>query len=133
MGVNEQVQKFESGVGTDLCTWSKISAKSCLEATFHLAMAMSPSAVMSASPSKKRKHTDNASLPEGASRKKVKKEKKEKSKKRDKGKAKDVDSSEFKLVNASLVVSIPPVFANDPMSGVEEMLDSLVMRYVYLL
>jgi len=33
-------------------------------------------------------------------------------------------------VHASLVVSIPPVFASNPRAGVEEMLDSMLMRYI---
>ena len=62
-------------------------------------------------------------------------DKDKKGKRRDKGKNRermDVEESEFKLINASLVVSIPPVFANNPRAGVEEMLDSLVMRSVSL-
>lgn len=35
---------------------------------------------------------------------------------------------EFYIVRASLVLPIPPVFSNDPRAGVEEMLDSMVMR-----
>lgn len=67
--------------------------------------------------------------------KKHKKEKEKKSKgkaegkKKDKGKSK-AHESEFKLVHASLVVSIAPVFAGDPRAGVEEMLDSMIMRCV---
>ncbi|KZP19833.1 hypothetical protein FIBSPDRAFT_911258 [Athelia psychrophila] len=67
--------------------------------------------------------------------KKHKKEKEKKSKgkaegkKKDKGKSK-AHESEFKLVHASLVVSIAPVFAGDPRAGVEEMLDSMIMRYI---
>jgi DNA-directed RNA polymerase I subunit RPA43 len=41
--------------------------------------------------------------------------------------------TEFHVVKASLVVSIPPIFASNPRAGVEEMLDSMVMRYaIYL-
>ncbi len=36
---------------------------------------------------------------------------------------------EFQLVNATLALSVPPVFANKPTDGVKELLDSLVMRY----
>ncbi|TIA78686.1 hypothetical protein E3P92_03681 [Wallemia ichthyophaga] len=39
-------------------------------------------------------------------------------------------SSAYKIVETSLRLSIPPIFANDPKSGALEMLDSLVMRYV---
>jgi DNA-directed RNA polymerase I subunit RPA43 len=84
---------------------------------------------------KKRKHAIHTALdPETSSpSKKSKKDNKSKSgssKKKDKGKGKSKSSgSEFRLVNASLVVSIPPVFASNPRAGVEEMLDSMVMRY----
>lgn len=65
--------------------------------------------------------------------KKQKKDKKEKDKaegkKKDKGKSK-AHEREFKLINASLVVSIAPVFAGNPRAGVEEMLDSMIMRCV---
>ncbi|KAJ2918508.1 hypothetical protein MD484_g1881, partial [Candolleomyces efflorescens] len=43
----------------------------------------------------------------------------------DKGKGR-----EFQLVTSSMAVSVPPVFAGNPRAGVEEMLDSLVMRYI---
>ncbi|KAF8906583.1 hypothetical protein CPB84DRAFT_1770153 [Gymnopilus junonius] len=36
----------------------------------------------------------------------------------------------FQIVNASLVLSVPPVFAANPRAGVEEMLDSMIMRYI---
>jgi DNA-directed RNA polymerase I subunit RPA43 len=36
--------------------------------------------------------------------------------------------SEFCVVNASLVLSVPPVFAANPLVGIQEMLDSMVMR-----
>ncbi|RXW13227.1 hypothetical protein EST38_g12626 [Candolleomyces aberdarensis] len=45
----------------------------------------------------------------------------------DKGKGRD---REFQLVTSSMVVSVPPVFAGNPRAGVEEMLDSLIMRYI---
>lgn len=37
---------------------------------------------------------------------------------------------EFQVVKASLVLSVPPVFAANPRAGVEELLDSMIMRYV---
>ncbi|KAF9237537.1 hypothetical protein BU15DRAFT_17488, partial [Melanogaster broomeanus] len=40
---------------------------------------------------------------------------------------------EFRTINASLVLSIPPVFSSDLRAGVEEMLDSMVMRYIPVL
>lgn len=48
---------------------------------------------------------------------------------KDKGKSRALDlPSEFRAINASLVLSIPPVFASDLRAGVEEMLDSMIMR-----
>ncbi|KIJ39493.1 hypothetical protein M422DRAFT_75853 [Sphaerobolus stellatus SS14] len=70
------------------------------------------------SPPKKRKHRDDDPI-SGPSTKKSKKDKKKKH-----------HNSEFALIHASLVVSIPPVFASSPAQGIEEMLDSLVMRYI---
>ncbi|KAF6762959.1 hypothetical protein DFP72DRAFT_874248 [Ephemerocybe angulata] len=45
----------------------------------------------------------------------------------DKGKGRD---REFQLVTSEMVVSVAPVFAVNPRAGVEELLDSLVMRYI---
>jgi DNA-directed RNA polymerase I subunit RPA43 len=47
--------------------------------------------------------------------------------KRDHGKG-AVRDTEFHVVKASLVVSIPSIFASNARTGVEEMLDSMVMR-----
>ncbi|KAF8224964.1 hypothetical protein L208DRAFT_1308273 [Tricholoma matsutake] len=41
-----------------------------------------------------------------------------------------VGGAGFHVVKASLVVSIPPIFASNPRAGVEEMLDSMIMRYI---
>lgn len=49
--------------------------------------------------------------------------------KKDKGKAKEVEESEFRIVRTTLTVSISPIFASNPRIGVEELLDSMVMRY----
>lgn len=38
--------------------------------------------------------------------------------------------SEFCTVNATTVLSVPPIFANNLRAGVEEMLDSMIMRYI---
>ncbi|KAF8070208.1 hypothetical protein FPV67DRAFT_1006801 [Lyophyllum atratum] len=57
----------------------------------------------------------------------TKKSKKEKRDKKEMGKTRD---TEFHVVKTSLVVSIAPVFAGNPRAGVEEMLDSMVMRYI---
>ncbi|KAF4598310.1 hypothetical protein EYR38_006707 [Pleurotus pulmonarius] len=51
--------------------------------------------------------------------------------KKDKGKGKEVpEESEFRLVRTTLTVSISPIFASNPRIGVEELLDSMVMRYI---
>ena len=48
---------------------------------------------------------------------------------KDEGKSRASDNlSEFRIINASIVLSIPPVFASNLRAGVEEMLDSMVMR-----
>ncbi|KAJ6586842.1 hypothetical protein DFH09DRAFT_1141694, partial [Mycena vulgaris] len=55
----------------------------------------------------------------------------EKTKSKGKGKATDTDAdAEFQVVQASLVVSVSPMFASDPRTGVQEMLDSMIMRYI---
>ena len=74
-----------------------------------------------ATPTKKRKqaYTTN-DVPTKRSKQESKRDKKNK-----KGAARD---TEFHVVEASLVVSIPPVFASNPKVGVEEMLDSMIMR-----
>lgn len=75
---------------------------------------------------KKRKHAAaaaDASVAEPS----TKRQKKDKSAKKDKGKAR-ASSSEFRIINASMLVTVPPVFANDLRAGVEEMLDSMLMR-----
>jgi len=35
---------------------------------------------------------------------------------------------DFQVVKASLVLSVPPIFAANPRAGVEELLDSMIMR-----
>lgn len=70
---------------------------------------------------KKRKHVPIESTPDQQpSAKRAKK---------DKGKRKEVEG-EFRAVKAWLDVSVPPVFANNMKAGVEEMLDSMLMRCV---
>ena len=81
---------------------------------------------------KKRKHTAAAAeASAGASepstkRSKTDKVKKDKSKSKSKGK--EVEAGQFKVTQASLLLSIPPVFANNLRTGAEEMLDSMLMR-----
>ncbi|KAI0744190.1 hypothetical protein C8Q80DRAFT_1185501 [Daedaleopsis nitida] len=88
---------------------------------------------------KKRKHAVAAAEDGGdgtgePSTKRPKKEK-EKDAKRvkntrlDKGKGRATDDA-FRIVRASLNVSVPPCFAADLRGGVEEMLDSMLMRYI---
>ena len=92
---------------------------------------------------KKRKHAASASTSASAtaagaaadepSSKRPKKEKHakehKKAGKRDKGKARATDDA-FRVVRASLTVSVPPKFAQDLRGGVEELLDSMLMRCV---
>jgi len=41
---------------------------------------------------------------------------------------KEKANDEFRSVKASIVLAVPPVFANRLHSGVEEMLDTMIMR-----
>ena len=41
------------------------------------------------------------------------------------------ENDEFCSVKASIVLSVPPVFANRLRHGVEEMLDTMIMRYAH--
>ena len=41
---------------------------------------------------------------------------------------KEKPNDEFRSVKASIVLAVPPVFANRLRSGVEEMLDTMIMR-----
>ncbi len=75
---------------------------------------LSSTTTMSAASSKKRKET-MARLPPAKRRKEFHGAK-----------------SEFRVVNASLVLSVPPVFAANPLVGVQEMLDSMIMRCVLI-
>ncbi|KAK0212929.1 hypothetical protein DFS33DRAFT_1464601 [Desarmillaria ectypa] len=74
---------------------------------------------------KKRKNTSPA--PGEIPVKKAKRDNDHSKKKDKKGKGRE---SDFHVVQASLVLSIPPKFADNPKSGVNEMLDSMVMRYI---
>lgn len=76
---------------------------------------------MAALPPKKRKHYEGIEEDAEPSKKKLKKAKRHKEKQK-------VVDSEFVLIHASIMVSIPPVFASSPAQGVKEMLDSMVMR-----
>ena len=42
------------------------------------------------------------------------------------------ETDEFCSVKASIVLAVPPVFANRLHYGVEEMLDTMIMRYVHV-
>ncbi len=42
------------------------------------------------------------------------------------------ENDEFCSVNASIVLAVPPVFSNRLRDGVEEMLDSMIMRYAHI-
>jgi hypothetical protein len=39
------------------------------------------------------------------------------------------NDSQFQVATTSLVLSVPPIFAGNPRGGVEEILDSMIMRY----
>lgn len=86
---------------------------------------------------KKRKHAvavaDTVGEP-SSKRSKTEKVKKDKSKTKtkegvSKGKEKETMPGQFRVVRASLQLSIAPVFANNLRAGAEEMLDSMLMRY----
>ncbi|KAG6821007.1 hypothetical protein H0H93_008636 [Arthromyces matolae] len=63
----------------------------------------------------------------------TKKSKKEKPDRKDKGKTHSTTpTTEFHVVRTSLVVSIPPAFSGNPRGGVEELLDSMVMKLAQL-
>ena len=103
--------------------------------------------------SKKRKHAATAVTPDTASAEpSIKRPKKEKegdngkatkqgvradkgdgrvkaAKSKGKGKGRATDGA-FRVVRASLTVSVPPVFAMNLRGGVEELLDSMLMRCV---
>ncbi|KAI1781592.1 hypothetical protein LXA43DRAFT_1055861 [Ganoderma leucocontextum] len=87
---------------------------------------------------KKRKHAAAVEEAGGAepSTKRSKKDKdgardakRHKKAKQDKGKGRATDDA-FRVVRASLTVSVPPTFAADLRGGVEELLDSMLMRYI---
>ncbi|KAI0355602.1 hypothetical protein OH77DRAFT_1424543 [Trametes cingulata] len=92
--------------------------------------------------SKKRKHAAAADAGAATAEPSTKRSKKDKDAKRlakdklrasaaaaDKGKARATDDA-FRVVRAALTVTVPPVFATDLRGGVEEMLDSMLMRYI---
>lgn len=83
------------------------------------AAAAADAAVGLSEPSSKRSKTD-----------KVKKDKSSGKTKEgvSKGKEKETVAGEFRVVQATLPLSIPPVFANNLRAGAEEMLDSMLMR-----
>ncbi|THH15662.1 hypothetical protein EW146_g4857 [Bondarzewia mesenterica] len=83
-----------------------------------------PDPTVGASPSKKARREVSSA------HKDKKREKREKEKeKKEKGKGKKADG-EFRAVKASVVLALSPAFASKPHDGAEEMLDSMVMRYI---
>ncbi|THH33250.1 hypothetical protein EUX98_g892 [Antrodiella citrinella] len=83
---------------------------------------------------KKRKHASADVLGEPSTKrskteKTSKKEHKDRKEKKDKGKAKEEDG-QFKVFQATLALSIAPIFASNLQAGAEEMLDSMIMRYI---
>lgn len=116
---------------------------SLLHWSHFLALLMSSQPLSSQHKAKKRKHVGADIGPSEPSAKRSKKEGKHKKDKRhkevdgqfrekrkDKGKARE-DEKQFKVISATLAISIPPVFANNLRAGAEEMLDSMIMRYVF--
>ncbi|KAK0504857.1 hypothetical protein EDD18DRAFT_316500 [Armillaria luteobubalina] len=84
---------------------------------------------MSPSTISQKKRKNNSPAPGEVPLKKAKRDNGH-SKKKTKDKKGKERESDFHVVQASLVLSIPPKFADDPKSGVNEMLDSMVMRYI---
>lgn len=41
------------------------------------------------------------------------------------------NDNQFQVATTSLVLSVPPIFAGNPRGGVEEILDSMIMRYLH--
>lgn len=79
--------------------------------------------------SKKRSSVTTANVPEHTPSKRAKIEgSAHKKEKMAKGKNKNED--EFRVVTATLTLSISPVFAENPRGGCEELLDSMIMRYL---
>lgn len=80
-------------------------------------------------PPKKRKHATDADASSPKKKKKKAKHREKETLKQDKGKSRvDPSTSEFLVTKATLKLSVSPVFANDLRVGVEEMLDSMIMR-----
>lgn len=81
---------------------------------------------------KKRKHAhptvDATADAAESSTKRSKGDKVKKDQSKRKSKGKEVAAGEFRVVQATLPLSIPPVFANKLWAGAEEMLDSMLMR-----
>ncbi len=89
-----------------------------------------PSLIMSPSTISQKKRKNTSPAPGEIPVKKAKRDN-DHSKKKTKDKKGKGRESDFHVVQASLVLSIPPKFADDPKTGVNEMLDSMVMRYVF--
>ncbi|KAK7057277.1 DNA-directed RNA polymerase I subunit rpa43 [Favolaschia claudopus] len=82
-------------------------------------------------PSKKRKPAVAEPNSQPKKKAKIAVESRSSDRSKDKGKARESDAeAEFQTVTASLVVSVPPIFASNPHIGVQEMLDSMIMRYI---
>jgi DNA-directed RNA polymerase I subunit RPA43 len=73
----------------------------------------------------KRKHHASDAGPDAPRKKKKEKSKQEMGKPRAKP-----STSEFRVTKATITLSIPPVFASNLRAGAEEMLDSMIMRYI---
>ncbi|KAG2074674.1 hypothetical protein BDR04DRAFT_154245 [Suillus decipiens] len=87
---------------------------------------MTTSILLPASGHKKRKH--RASDADHDAPRKKKKEKLRQD--MEKPQCAEPSTSEFRVTKATITLSVPPVFASNLRSGVEEMLDSMIMRYI---
>lgn len=86
---------------------------------------MTTSITLPASGHTKRKHRASDADPDVPRKKKKEKLKQETGKPRTKP-----STSEFQVTKATITLSVPPVFASNLRAGAEEMLDSMIMRYI---
>ncbi|KAG2135512.1 hypothetical protein DEU56DRAFT_394789 [Suillus clintonianus] len=80
---------------------------------------------LSALSQNKRKHRVSDADPDAPRKKKKEKLKLDKGKSRT-----EPSTSEFRVTKATITLSVPPVFASNLRAGAEEMLDSMIMRYI---
>lgn len=123
-------QKSERHPARGYDSHQNFPALRCIQTTFFPALSRSSMSQTVEKKVKKRKHA--ATDIEQDAEPLTKRHKKEKDKsKKDKGKGRATE--EFRVARASMLLSIPPVFAGNLRVGAEEMLDSLLMRCAVLL